>query len=142
MLSPRQAAMLIARNSEKLDDGEKQLITRLEKVCPTVGLLEPLVRSFSEVLRAKEAIALQPWIDRATASGFPAIKNFCDGLVRDRAAVTAAISLKWSNGQVEGQVHGLKLIKRQMYGRANFELLRARVLPYASVACQLAQRSP
>lgn len=141
-LSPRQAAMLIARNPEKLNDDEKQLIIRLEKVCPTVGLLHPLLRSFSKVLRGKEAVALQPWIDRAAASGVPAIKNFCDGLIRDRAAVTAAISLKWSNGQVEGQVHRLKLIKRQMYGRASFELLRARVLPYAPVACQLAQRSP
>jgi transposase len=141
-LSPRQAAMLIARNPETLDDGEKQLIIRLEKDCPVVEFLRPLVRSFSEVLLGKEAIALQPWIDQANASGFPAIKNFCDGLIRDRAAVTAAISLKWSNGQVEGQVHRLKLIKRQMYGRASFKLLRARVLPYVPIPCQVAQRSP
>jgi hypothetical protein len=46
-------------------------------------------------------------------------------LIRDRAAITAAILLKWSNGQVEGQVHRLKLIKRQMYGRASFKLLCA-----------------
>jgi transposase len=140
-LSPRQAAMLIARNPEKLDDAEKQLMTRLEKGCPTVALLHPLVRSFSEVFRAKEAVALQPWIDRAITLGLPAIKNFCDGLMRDHAAVIAAISSKWSNGQVEGQVHRLKLIKRQMYGRASFELLRARVLPYAP-ACHPAQRTP
>jgi transposase len=141
-LSPRQAAMLIARNPEKLDDDEQQIITRLERACPTLEFLRPLVRSFSEVLLGKEAAALQPWIDRANASGLPAIKNFCNGLVRDRAAVTAAISLKWSNGQVEGQVHRLKLIKRQMYGRANFALLRARVLPYAPIDCRLTQGSP
>jgi transposase len=141
-LSPRQAAMLIARNPESLDDDEQQLITRLERACPTVECLRPLVRSFSEVLLGKEAAALQPWINRANASGLPAIKNFCNGLVRDRAAVMAAISLKWSNGQVEGQVHRLKLIKRQMYGRASFALLRARVLPYAPIARQPAQRSP
>jgi transposase len=141
-VSPRQAAMLIARNPEKLNDEEKQLIVRLEKECPAVEFLRPLVRSFSEALLGKETDALQPWIDRATASGFPAIKNFCDGLIRDRAAVTAAISLKWSNGQVEGQVHRLKLIKRQMYGRASFKLLRARVLPYVPASGQVAQRSP
>ena len=60
--------MLIARNPEKLDDDEKQLITRLERACPTVEFLRPLVRSFSEVLLGKEAVALQPWIDRANAS--------------------------------------------------------------------------
>jgi transposase len=134
--------MLIARNPEKLEESEKQLIDRLEKDCPTVALLRPLIRSFSQLFRAKEADALQPWIDRASASGFPAMKNFCDGLMRDRAAVTSAISLNWSNGQVEGQVHRLKLIKRQMYGRASFNLLRARVLPYVSALCQLDQGSP
>jgi transposase len=141
-LSPRQAAMLIARNPEKLDDVEKGLTTRLEKVCPTVAMLQPLVKSFSELLRAKEVGALQPWIEKASALGLPAIKSFCDGLVRDRDAVTAAISLKWSNGQLEGQVHRLKLIKRQMYGRASFKLLRARVLPYVSAACPAPQPSP
>jgi transposase len=119
--------MLITRNPSKLDDDEQQLIARIEMACPTVGLPRPLVKSFSEVILGKEAAALQPWLDRANALGLPAIKNFCNGLVRDRSAVTAAISLKWSNGQVEGQVHRLKLIKRQMYGRASFALLRARV---------------
>jgi transposase len=86
---------------------------------------------------------LQTWIESATALQLPAIKNFCDGLLRDRDAVTAAISMKWSNGQVEGQVHRLKLIKRQMYGRASFKLLRARVLPYDFVAAdQVTQPSP
>ena len=142
-LSPRQAAMLIARNPEKLDDSDKRLITRLEKDCPTIASLKPLVRSFSDLLRAKEPSALQTWIESATALQPSAIKNFCDGLLRDRDAVTAAISLKWSSGQVEGQVHRLKLIKRQMYGRANFKLLRARVLPYDFVAAdQVTQPSP
>ena len=60
----------------------------------------------------------------------PEISRFCDGLLRDAAAVAAAVILPWSNGQVEGQIHRLKLVKRQMYGRAKFELLRCRVLPY------------
>jgi transposase len=142
LLSPRQAAMLLARNPEKLDGEEMQIITHLEKVCPTTGILRELVRSFSQVLSQRETLALQPWIDRASELGLPAIKSFCDGLIRDRAAVASAISLKWSNGQVEGQIHRLKLIKRQMYGRASFNLLRARVLPFIPEGCQLVERSP
>jgi transposase len=142
-LSPRQTAMLMARRPEKLNASEKQLIGRLEKCCPAVATLHPLIRSFSTVFQNKDADALQPWIERATSLELPAIKSFCDGLLKDHSSVLAAISLKWSNGrQVEGQVHRLKLIKRQMYGRAGFHLLRARVLPYAPVACQFTQRAP
>jgi transposase len=141
-LSPRQTAMLMARRPEKLDASEKQLIDRLEKCCPAVATLHPLVRSFWAVFQNKDAAALQPWIEHATSLGLPAIKSFCDGLLKDHSSVLAAISLKWSNGQVEGHVHRLKLIKRQMYGRASFRLLRARVLPYAPVACQLTKSPP
>ncbi len=133
--------MLMARRPEKLDANEKQLIDRLEKCCPAVATLHPLVRSFSAIFQNKDAAALPPWIKQATSLGFPALKSFCDGLLKDHASVLAAISLKWSNGQVEGQVHRLKLIKRQMYGRASFHLLRAPVLPYAPVA-ELTYSSP
>jgi transposase len=64
-------------------------------------------------------------------------------LLRDAAAVTAAVTLPWSNGQVEGQIHRLKLVKRQMYGRAKFNLLRRRVLPYVPGQVDLSPtRSP
>src|SRR3982751_590716 len=112
---------------------------------PRDSRIEPKrrARMRTEGRRANLNLSMTLMFARTTnALGLPAIKNFCNGLVRDRAAVTAAISLKWSNGQVEGQVHRLKLIKRQMYGRANFALLRARVLPYAPIACQLTQGSP
>ena len=141
-VSPRQAAMLIARNPEKLDADEQQLITRLERACPTIEFLRPLVRSFSKYSSGRKPQLCSPGSTEPMPWGLLAIKNFCNGLVRDRAAVMAAISLKWSDGQVEGQVHRLKLIKRQMYGRASFALLRARVLPYAPVPCYLAQSSP
>ena len=61
-------------------------------------------------------------------SGIPSMKNFANGLLKDYDAVKAAVSLNWSNDQVEGQVNRLKNIKRQMYGRAGFKLLRKRVL--------------
>ncbi|MFA9435064.1 MAG: transposase, partial [Deltaproteobacteria bacterium] len=63
-----------------------------------------------------------------TRSGISALKGFANGITKDGDAVRAALSLEWSNGQVEGQVNRLKLIKRKMYGRANFDLLRKRVL--------------
>ncbi len=65
---------------------------------------------------------------RGHASVCEALKQFAKGIKQDLAAVTNALSLPWSNGQTEGQVNRLKLIKRQMYGRANFDLLRKRVL--------------
>jgi transposase len=58
--------------------------------------------------------------------------RFCDGLRRDEKALNAAVILPWSNGQVEGQIHRPKLVKRQMYGRGKFNLLRRRVLPYVA----------
>ena len=73
----------------------------------------------------------------------PEINRFCDELLRDAEAVAAAVILPWSNGQVEGQIHRLKLVKRQMYGRAHFKLLRCRVLPYVpGVATLSHQRAP
>src|ERR1022692_4485059 len=74
----------------------------------------------------------QTWINQARGTGLVEIGHFCDGLRRDEKAVNAAVILPWSNGQVEGQIHRLKLVKRQMYGRAKFNLLRRRVLPYVA----------
>jgi len=68
------------------------------------------------------------WIEGARDSGIGELQRFAAGLVADHAAVQAGLTLTWSNGQVEGQVNRLKLLKRQMYGRANFDLLRQRIL--------------
>lgn len=76
----------------------------------------------------KRVEELTGWLARARRSGVAEFKRFAQGLEREREAIAAAIALPWSNGQVEGQVNRLKVIKRQMYGRANFDLLRLRVL--------------
>ena len=128
--SPRQAAMLLARRPEKLKSDEQQLLAKLQECCPDVPTLYGLTQGFAEVLRSKRSEALQTWLADADKAALPEISRFCDGLRRDESAVTAAVTLPWSNGQVEGQIHRLKLVKRQMYGRAKFCLLRARVLPY------------
>jgi transposase len=71
---------------------------------------------------------LDAWLTEARACGVGAVETFAAGLEQDGAAVRAALTLPWSNGQAEGQINRLKLLKRQNYGRASFNLLRQRVL--------------
>jgi transposase len=141
--SPRQAAMLLARRTDKLKPDEHEQLARLKECCPEIATLYALTQGFSEVFRTKKEQALENWLVNARRSGLPEIVRFCDGLRRDAAAVSAAVTLPWSNGQVEGQIHRLKLVKRQMYGRAKFNLLRRRVLPYVPGPVDLSPtRSP
>ena len=79
-------------------------------------------------MRTRDGPGLTAWLDRADASRLPEIRSFAAGIRRDRAAVDAALSSVWSNGQTEGQVNRLKALKRQMYGRAKLDLLRKRFL--------------
>jgi transposase len=77
------------------------------------------------MIRHKAEIDLEPWIADANRS---LVASFATGIATERAAVHAAITQPWSNGQVEAQITKLKLVKRQMYGRANLDLLQARLL--------------
>jgi transposase len=86
-----------------------------------------LAEELAGMIRRTSAVALVDWLGRAEASGVPELRGFAQGLRQDEAAVRAALTEAWSNGQVEGQVNRLKLIKRAGYGRAGFRLLRARV---------------
>jgi transposase len=81
--------------------------------------------------RERTGQGFDAWLARATASGITELDRLARGLTDDRAAVEAGRSLEWSNGQTEGQVNKLKLLKRQMYGRANLDLLRRRLLQAA-----------
>jgi transposase len=77
------------------------------------------------MIRRKAAAELTPWIERARAS---LVASFASGVSKDEAPVRAAITLPWSNGQTEGQITRLKLVRRQMYGRGNIDLLQARLI--------------
>jgi transposase len=79
-------------------------------------------------LFASQTKKLTAWLKACRDSGIAEFASFADGINGDRSAIRAALTLAWSNGQLEGQVNRLKLLKRQMYGRANFDLLRIRVL--------------
>ena len=106
---------------------------------PQVATAEHLAQEFRQVFKDRDSDALKSWLARAVASDIPELKRFVTGVQRDHEAVIAAVEQHWSNGQVEGQIHRLKLLKRQMYGRSSFLLLRRRVLPLRS---QGSQRSP
>jgi len=83
------------------------------------------------MVRERTGDQLADWIAAAQGSDIAEVRRYAIGLRADQAAVQAGLTLEWSNGQVEGQIHRLKLLKRQMYGRAGFDLLRTRVLATA-----------
>ena len=104
---------------------DQRSISAIEAGVPTLVEARTLVDRSQAMLRQKLATDLDPWI--ATAS-VGLIASFASGVVREKAAVCAAITEPWSNGQTEGQITKLKLVKRQMYGRAKIDLLQARLI--------------
>ena len=124
----RQTAWLLLRDSADLEPEQQSLLETFARLSPPVETASELAREFRRMLRQRDHEALSGWLERVKGTE---LGQFAAGLRRDEAAVRAALRLPWSNGQVEGQVHRLKLVKRQMYGRAKFDLLRARVLASA-----------
>jgi transposase len=127
-LSPSQAAWLLVKPRADLTAEEQEALAKMQKAIAEVETAHTLAQDFVRMVRERTAEALTEWIERAATSCVAELGSFATGLQRDLAAVTAGLSLPWSNGQVEGQINRLKLIKRTMYGRANFGLLRHRVL--------------
>jgi len=87
-----------------------------------------LTQDCAGLVRQRQPDQLATWLERATASGLQAFQSFANGLRADYAAVKAGVTPSWSTGPVEGQINRLKILKRQMYGRAGIGLLRQRVL--------------
>jgi transposase len=119
--SPRQTAWLLLKQPAEAKDYLQELARR----CPEIAACAAVAREFARMVRERDPNAWCAWLQ--SAKNTP-LARFSESLLRDKAAVLAALQLPWSNGQVEGQVHRLKLIKRQMYGRAKFDLLRLRVV--------------
>ena len=95
----------------------------------TLAEARRLTQDFAKMVRGLEGEKLDGWLEEAEACEAPAMRRFAAGLTKDLlAAVRAGLTETWSNGPVEGFVHKLKLLKRQGYGRAGFDLLRARML--------------
>jgi len=131
-ISPRHAAILVTRGADQITEEQQRLFDRIARQCPEVFELRQMALAFRAALTAGESSKLRLWIEGARRCEFGAVVRFAYGLKKDLSAVAAAVETSWSTGQVEGQINRLKMIKRQMYGRAGFELLRARVLPYSS----------
>jgi transposase len=123
--SARTIARLMTTARDHLTKAETVMIAAIEAGVPTLVAARDLIDRFQAMIRRKVARELDPWIDDAKTS---LIASFANGITRDRAAVRAAIISPWSNGQTEGQITRLKLVKRQMYGRAKIDLLQARLI--------------
>lgn len=127
--SAKRAAAWLLKNDDQLAPDELAFVEALTRRNPDLTAASLLAQEFGELVRQRRADDLDDWIGRAAALRMPReLRIFARGLRSDYAAVKAALSSSWSNGQVEGQVNRVKLIKRQMYGRAKFDLLRQRVL--------------
>jgi transposase len=126
--SARQTAWLLFKDEGVLTDDERRYVEQLRQGCPVLAQLQILARTFRELVRAHDVTAFARWLAEAEQSELPEVRGFAGGLRADRAAVEAGITLPWSQGQTEGQVNRLKTLKRAMYGRARFDLLRIRLL--------------
>jgi transposase len=115
--------MTIGRDG--LSKAESVTVAAIESGVPLLVEARELIASFQAMVRKKSLAELEPWLERARSS---LVASFANGVVKDKAAVSAAITSPWSNGQTEGQITKLKLVKRQMYGRGKLDLLQARVI--------------
>jgi transposase len=100
-------------------------VDALKQVCPDFALMRSLVMSFRGILRSSKPQTLDRWMERTLASGIHSMKQFVKNLHCDLDAVKNAVREPFSNGPAEGHINRLKTLKRAMYGRAGFELLRA-----------------
>lgn len=125
--SPTELSWLLMRRDEELDSEEQQLVEVLVQDTKLKELRQ-LAHQFIYMVRHRLSCQWSSWLTRMQESAVKELKNYALGLKRDAAAVCAAIEQPWSNGTTEGNVNRLKFLKRQMYGRASFKLLRLRVL--------------
>jgi transposase len=121
----------VLRQPDQMTEEHKAVIAQIEAVDGVLCTACQLAQTFAVMVRERRAEELQSWLEQADTSGIAAFRTFVAGLRRDESAVRAALELPWSQGQVEGQIHRLKLIKRAGYGRASFALLRQRVIAAA-----------
>ncbi len=130
-LSSKRAVWLLIRDPLELNETEQEQLSILCQVDDTITTAYHLTQDFLRMVRKLQGSTLDVWLERTRASHIPELQGFAQGIERDKAAVQTGLTLPYSNGVVEGHVNRLKLIKRMMYGRAAFLLLRQRVLKSA-----------
>jgi transposase len=123
--SSRTIARFMTIGRDALSKAESVTVAAIESGVPLLVEAREIIAGFQAMVRKKSLAELEPWLERARSS---LVASFANGVVKDKAAVSAAITSPWSNGQTEGQITKLKLVKRQMYGRGKLDLLQARVI--------------
>jgi transposase len=123
--SARTIARLMTTGRDRLSQAETMTVAAIEGGAPVLLEAREIIADFQAMIRTKAAAHLSRWIERASNS---LVASFARGIARDENAVRAMMTLPWSNGQTEGQITKLKLIKRQMYGRGKIDLLQARMI--------------
>jgi transposase len=126
--SARQLSFEWARRAENRKPAEQARLDAIRTGSDELAATLDLADGFADLIRKQSSETLSEWLARGEACSDPDLRRFAEGIRRDESAVNAAVTMRWSNGPVEGHVNRLKTIKRQMYGRAGFVLLRARVL--------------
>ena len=129
--SARRLSFEWARRPERRKPPEQERLDAIRACSDELTAALDLANVFADLIRKRSSATLAEWLARGETSPDPDLRGFADGIRRDEACVKAAVTGRWSNGPVEGHVNRLKTIKRQMYGRAGFVLLRARVLTAA-----------
>ncbi|MFO7663447.1 MAG: transposase [Chloroflexota bacterium] len=124
---PKALTWLLIRREDELDEKEQYLLKLLLRDT-NIAELRQVAHKFMHMLRNRSDSEWDSWLETCRQSAVKELRNFAISLKRDEAAVYEAIRQPWSNGGTEGHVNRLKLLKRQMYGRANFDLLRLKVL--------------
>jgi transposase len=125
-LTPRRATWLVLRREAQRTAAEAQQLAQLREQHAEVAEAIDLAQEFTQLVRQRQPESLDPWLQRATTSTLEALQRFATGLYEDYEAVKAGITLPWSTGPVEGHINRLKMLKRQMFGRAHLDLLSRR----------------
>ncbi len=127
-MTPHRVVGLMLRHQDDLTEEELQGLRQVCQLHCQLKHLNVLFQQFTQILRERRGEELDQWLHAAFHAGIPELRAFVNKLRQDQQAVQTGLVLKWNNGVVEGQVNRLKFLKRSMYGRANFDLLRLRVL--------------
>ena len=125
--APRHVAWTFVRPPDELNAAEQAVLTRVQQD-PQMRGVYTLAQQFQEMVRTRQAAHLSNWLAACATSGVADLQTFAAALSREEAAIRHALTEPWSTGPVEGHITRVKLVKRQMFGRANFDLLRQRVL--------------
>lgn len=137
--SARRIAWLALGHIREPTEQDELILSAIYRRWPQLAETAELCRQFAAVLKQHDSDSLEAWVQLAREPGvLPPVRRFAEVLRQDWAAIVEAVRQKWSQGQTEGQVNRLKLIKRQMYGRASFDLLRHRVLHRRKTQVRLA----